>query len=151
VTARHLAVASADDRADANGTTWRLRALAAMGHDSARIARALAVSPSLVRRVASGQALTVTTVFRGQVHALLDAWWDKTPPLDTAARRRTAARTRRHAQDRGWPAAAGLDDEQLDQPGYRPWCRYRPAAGTGTAADFPPPQRRPADHEKDIA
>jgi hypothetical protein len=150
MTARHLAVTGARDRVDANGTMWRLRALAAMGHDGTRIARALAVSPALVRRTASGQARTVTAVFRGQVAALLDTWWDKTPPAATPAQRRTAARARRLAEDRGWPAAAGLDDDELDLPGYRPWCCYRPAAGTGTAPDFPPPRTRSLD-AKDIA
>ena len=35
-------------RVDANGTVWRLRSLVAMGHDCARIARALDVRPELV-------------------------------------------------------------------------------------------------------
>jgi hypothetical protein len=137
-------------RAEANGTAWRLRSLVAMGHDSTRIARALGARPALVRRVVNGQAATVTPGFRAAVIRLQDAWWDKTPPRHTAAQRSAAARARRLAEDRGWPAAAGLDEEALDDPGYRPWCSYRPAAGTGTAPDFPPPPARPID-TKDIA
>ena len=137
-------------RADANGTMWRLRSLHAMGHDSARIARALAARPATVRRVVSGRAATVTPALRDAVRALHDAWWDKTPPQATAAQRRAAARARTQARARNWPAAAGLDDDALDDPGYRPWCRYRPAAGTGTAPDFPPARTRPLD-TKDIA
>ena len=148
---RRLTPASAAARVDANGTTWRLRALAAMGHDSARIARALAVPAPMVRRVVNGQARTVTAAFAAAATALADAWWDKTPPGRTAAARRAATRARRTAARRGWPAAAGLDDDQVDQPGYRPWCRYLPAAGTGTAPDFPPARPRPAAGTRDIA
>jgi hypothetical protein len=38
-----LATVGAAARTDAAGTMWRLRSLVAMGHDSARIARALGV------------------------------------------------------------------------------------------------------------
>jgi hypothetical protein len=138
-------------RVDANGTMWRLRALVAMGHDCARIARALAVPSSLVRRVAAGHARNVTVAFRAAVAGLVDAWWDKTPPRGTPAQRRAASRAVRRAEIRGWPAAAGLDDDELDKPGYRPWCRYRPATGTGTAPDFPPARTRLAAHARDIA
>jgi hypothetical protein len=31
----------------------------------------------------------------------------------------------------------GLDDDLLDVPGYEPHCAWRPAIGTGTAADYP--------------
>ncbi|MHB1597151.1 MAG: hypothetical protein ACYCO9_16870 [Streptosporangiaceae bacterium] len=126
------------ERADANGTMWRLRSLTAMGHDTTRIARALGTHPVYVHRVIHGRTGTITPVFRDDVIALWDAWWDKTPPQTTAARRRAAARARHLAEANGWPAAAGLDEDQLDQPGYRPWCRYRPATGTGTAPDITP-------------
>ncbi|MBO0819346.1 MAG: hypothetical protein J2P26_00695 [Nocardiopsaceae bacterium] len=116
-----------------------------MGHDCTRIARALGAPPELVRRVVRGQAATVTEAFRDEACRLLDTWWDKTPPARTLAQRRAAARARRQAQTHDWPAAAGLDDDQLDEPGYRPWCRYRPATGTGTAPDHPLTRHRPHD------
>jgi hypothetical protein len=149
VTARpaDLTAVTAGDRVDANGTMWRMRALTAMGHDATRIAGALHARPELVRRLLNGREPAVPAEFCDQVAALLDAWWDKTPPRDTTAQRRTAARTLRLAERRGWPAAAGQDD---DQPGYRPWSAYRPATGTGTAPDYPPPRTRPL-HRKDIA
>jgi hypothetical protein len=125
-----LGPAGAMARTDATGTMWRLRSLVAMGHDCARIARALHVHPAFVRRVVRGQARTVTCQFRAACCQLWDAWWDKTPPRRTPAQRR---------------AAAGLDEDLLDEPGYRPWCRYRPATGTGTAPDFPPARPRPLD------
>jgi hypothetical protein len=146
----HLTPAAAAIRTDANGTMWRLRSLVAMGHDCARIARALHVPPDLVRRVAGGQARTVTCEFATAAVQLWDAWWDKTPPKRTPAGRRAATRALRHAEACDWPAAAGLDDDQLDEPGYRPWCHYRPGTGTGAAPDFPPAQLRP-HHTREIA
>jgi hypothetical protein len=145
-----LAPVSATARIGANGTMWRLRSLVAMGHDCARIARTLHVSPGLVRRIVGGQARTVTCGFQTRVCQLQDAWWDKTPPRDTPAERRAAARALRQASRHDWPAAAGLDEDQLDEPGYRPWCRYRPATGTGTAPDFPPARPRSLE-TKEIA
>ena len=99
---------SAAARTDANGTIWRLRSLVAMGHDCARIARALEVPPDLVRRVVRGQAHTVTRGFHAEVGQLWDAWWDKAPPRRTPAQRRAAARALRQAACHDWPAAAGL-------------------------------------------
>ena len=121
-----------------------------MGHDSARIARALGVPPAQVRRVVRGQPRTITREFHAAVCWLWDAWWDKTPPRRTPAQRRAATRALRLAKSRDWPAAAGLDEDLLDESGYRPWCRYRPATGTGTAPDFPPARPRPL-RTKEIA
>jgi hypothetical protein len=143
-----LTQAAAAARTDATGTTWRLRSLIAMGHDCARIGRALDVPAALVRRVAGGQARTVSCEFRTAASQLFDAWWDKTPPRHTPAERRAAARALRQAACHDWPAAAGLDEDQLDEPGYRPWSRYRPATGTGTAPDFPPARPRPLDNRE---
>ena len=89
-----LGPARAAARTDATGTMWRLRSLVAMGHDSARIARALRVHPALVRRVMRGQARTITCGFQAAACQLWDAWWDKTPPRRTPAGRRAAARAR---------------------------------------------------------
>ena len=125
-------------RIDAGGTAWRLRSLIAMGHDCTRIARALHVRPDVVRRVVSGQTRTVTPALRARAWQLWNAWWDKTPPQRTPAERRAAAQALRQAANHNWPAAAGLDEDLLDEPGYRPWSHYRPATGTGEAADFVP-------------
>jgi hypothetical protein len=130
---------------------WRLRSLIAMGHDSTRIARALDVPPSQVQRVVRGQARTVTCRFQAAVCQLWDAWWDKTPPARTPAQRRAAGRALCQAKQHDWPAAAGLEEDLLDEPGYRPWCRYRPAAGTGTAPDFPPARSRSLHAKERIA
>ncbi len=147
-TGRYLAPATQPSRVDANGITWRLRSLIAIGHDSARIARALGVPPSLVRRIVNAQTRTVTPALHATVCQLWDAWWDKTPPRRSPAERRAAASALRQASTRDWPAAAGLDEDQLDEPGYRPWCHYRPATGTGVAPDFPFTHPQPAPRSR---
>jgi hypothetical protein len=126
----------AAERIDANGTAWRMRSLVAMGHDAGRIARALDVSPDFARRLIRGDCRTVTVAFHLLACRLWDAWWDKTPPERTPAERRVATRARQEAERHDWPAAAGLDEDLLDNLGYRPLCHYRAASGTGVAADF---------------
>jgi hypothetical protein len=111
-----------------------------MGHDATRIARALEVTPDAVRRLIRGDTKTITVPFHLLACRLWDAWWDKTPPERTLADKRTAARARSQAERGDWPAGAGLDEDLLDNRGYRPWCHYRPATGTGIALDFNPNQ-----------
>jgi hypothetical protein len=129
---------------DANGTAWRMRSLVAMGHDATRIARALNVTPGTIRRLIRGNTQTVTIAFHLLACQLWDAWWDKTPPERTPADRRAAARAHDQAKHGDWPAAAGLDEDLLDNQGYQPRCHYRPATGTGIASDFHPSQASPA-------
>jgi hypothetical protein len=50
--------------------------------------------------------------------------------------------TRRRAIAGDWCAAAALDDDHLDIPGYRPSQGWKPATGTGTAPDIRPRARR---------
>jgi hypothetical protein len=131
-------------RVDANGTTLRLRALHVLGHDCSRIARALGVADRLVQRIVQGRVATVTTQLRDAVIDLYDAWWDRRAPEHTRTGKAAAAAARHRAVGADWCAPAGLDDEVLDQPGYTPSHRYRPALGTGVAPDFPLDSRRSA-------
>ncbi len=130
------------DRLDAGGTRLRLRALHVMGHGSARIARALGVREDTIQRLVRGDARVVSPPLRDAVIGLYDVWWDKRAPERTRAERATAARARRRAAAGNWCAAAALNDNQLDIPGYRPRAGYRPATGTGVAADIRLPVRR---------
>ena len=57
------------------------------------------------------------------------------------AAQHTAARRRAIAGN--WCAGAGLDDDQLDTPGYKPASKWKPAAGTGTATDIQPRKKHP--------
>jgi hypothetical protein len=123
-------------RLDAGGTRLRLRALHVMGHGSARIARALGTSEDTIQRLVRGDARTVSPPLRDAVADLYDAWWDKRAPERTRAERAAAARARRRAAAGNWCAAAALNDNQLDAPGYRPRAGYRPATGTGVAPDI---------------
>jgi hypothetical protein len=129
-------------RLDAAGTRLRLRALHVMGHGSARIARAIGVNPKTIRKLVRGDAPTVSPRLRDAVEELYDEWWDKRPPGRTRFERGAATAARRQAIAGNWCAAAALDDDLLDTPGYRPKAGWKPATGTGTAPDIHPPHRR---------
>ncbi len=122
-------------RLDAGGTRLRIRALQAMGHCSARIARAAGTSEQAIQRLARGTAGTVSPDLRDAVARTYEVWWDKRPPETTRQQKASAAATRRRAARANWCAGAGLDDDLLDQPGYRPESGWKPARGTGVAAD----------------
>jgi hypothetical protein len=128
-------------RVDAGGARLRLRALQVMGHGSARIARAAGVSDKTIRALVSGQARTVSPRLRDAITEVYDTWWDKRPPERTRGERAAATAARRRAIAGNWCAGAALDDDQLDTPGYRPAHGWKPARGTGTAADIYRPAR----------
>src|ERR1700733_10205860 len=117
-----LAVASdrRRPRLDAGGIRLRLRALAVMGHGSARIGRAAGVSEQVIQRVTRGEAKTVSPQLHDAVAAVYDAWWDKRAPERTRAERAAASAARRRAIRGNWCAGAGLADDPLDPPAHRP-------------------------------
>ena len=146
VARRLLAVKPADIRrlhTTAGETMWRLRALVAMGHTCTRMATATGVPAATLRRIVRGHAHTISPQHRQAVTALFDAWWDKTPPQLTR-QDKLAARHARRAASNNWPCPAGLDEDQLDQPGYQPQCGWRPARGTSVADDYPLAERKAA-------
>ena len=126
-------------RLDATGTRLRLRALHVMGHSSARIARAAGAHPGTIRKIVRGDARTVSPQLRTAIIAVYEAWWDKRAPARTRFERGTATAARKRAIAGNWCAAAALDDDLLDTPGYRPQAGWKPATGTGTAPDIRPP------------
>jgi hypothetical protein len=128
-------------RVDAGGTRLRLRALHVMGHGSARIARALSARTTTIQELVNGTARTISPHLRDAVIDLYDAWWDKRTPERTRAERAAATIARRRAIAGNWCAAAALDDDQLDTPGYRPQYGWKPATGTGVAPDIHPANR----------
>jgi hypothetical protein len=128
-------------RIDAGGTRLRLRALAVMGHGSARIARAAAVSDQAIQKLTRGDVKTVSPHLRDAIAAVYDTWWDKRAPEHTRAERAAATAARRRAIAGNWCAGAALDDDELDTPGYRPKYGWRPARGTGVATTIHPPTR----------
>jgi hypothetical protein len=140
VAGRLLAVSEAgirSMRASPGGMMWRLRALVAMGHSCTRTAAATGIPPATVRRIVRGQALTISPQLRQVVTELFDAWWDKRPPERTRQERLAACNARKRAARNNWPPPAGLDEDELDQPGYQPQSGWRSARGTGIAADHP--------------
>jgi hypothetical protein len=128
-------------RLDATGTRLRLRALHVMGHGSARIARAVGVHPVTIRKLVRGDARTVNQQLRDAIAGLYDAWWDKRAPGRTRSERAAATAARNRAMTGNWCAAAAMDDDRLDIPGYRPEHGWKPATGTGVAPDIRPPTR----------
>jgi plasmid maintenance system antidote protein VapI len=129
-------------RLDAGGTRLRLRALHVMGHSSARIARAAGAHPQTIRQLVRGDAVTVSPRLRAAIIAVYDTWWDKRAPARTRAECAAATTARKRAIAGDWCAAAALDDDLLDIPGYRPPQGWMPATGTGTAPDIHPPVLR---------
>ncbi len=129
------------ERLDATGTRLRLRALHVMGHGSARIAPAAGVHPQTIRKLVRGDARTVSLRLRDAIIAVYDAWWDKRAPGRTRFERAAATAARNRAIAGNWCAAAALDDDLLDSPGYRPRQGWKPATGTGTAPDIRTPSR----------
>src|ERR1700722_8335420 len=129
-------------RLDAGGTRLRLRALHVMGHGSARIARALGVRETAIQELIRGDARTLSPKLRDKITALYDAWWDNRAPERTRFERPAAPAARRRAIAGNWCAAAALDDDQLDIPGYRSRHGWKPATGTGVAPDIRPTVRR---------
>ena len=123
-------------RVDAGGSRLRLRALHVMGHGSARIARALGVREMTIRQIVRGDARTVSLKLRDAITELYDTWWDKRAPARTRFERGTATAARKRAITGNWCAAAALDDDRLDIPGYRPEYGWKPATGTGVAPDI---------------
>ena len=126
---------------DATGTRLRLRALHVMGHGSARIARAAGAHPQTVRQLVRGDARTVSPRLRTAIIVVYDTWWDKRAPTRTRSERAAATAARKRAIAGNWCAAAALDDDLLDLPGYLPRQGWKPATGTGTAPDICPPTR----------
>jgi DNA-binding CsgD family transcriptional regulator len=137
-------------RLDAGGTRLRLRALHVMGHSSARIARAAGVHPVTIRNLVRGDARTVSAQLRDAVADVYDAWWDKRAPGRTRFERAAATTARKRAIAGDWCAAAALDDDWLDIPGYQPEYGWKPATGTGTAPDTHP-SALPQEKERPIA
>jgi hypothetical protein len=131
-------------RPSPGGIMWRLRALVAMGHTCSRMAAATGIPPATLRRVVRGEAVTVSPELQQVVAALFDAWWDKTPPRRTRREKFAAANALKRAALNDWPCPAGLDEDQLDKPGYQPNCGWRPGRGTGVAGDYPFVERRAA-------
>jgi hypothetical protein len=130
-------VAARPQRADANGSMWRLRSLIAMGHTPQRIAAALGTTTSTINPLITGQRHTVQEPLREDITRLFDAWWDKHPPQATPAEKAAAVRALGDAAVRNWPCPAALNEDELDTPGYHPTDRWRYSKGTGPAAEDP--------------
>ena len=144
---RLLAVTKADicgTHPAPGGTMWRLRALVAMGHTCPPMAAATGIPAATLRRIVRGEALTIAPQLHQAVIDLFAVWWDKTPPQRTRQEKLAADGALQRAALNDWPPPAGLDDDDLDRPGYQPQCGWRYARGTGIADDYPFAERQAA-------
>src|ERR1039457_5653569 len=138
--AKHLlavtaaAVQDAAPRRDAAGTRRHLRALIAMGHPAASLARASGIPPRVVWGIVRGITATVSQDVHVGVSVLYEKTWHLRPSERSAAERRAADAARRRAAMQGWPAPMGLDDAKIDDPAYRPRAQWRPATGAGAVS-----------------
>jgi hypothetical protein len=125
-------------RSPADGTRLRLQALATMGHSPTRVARAIGANPAYVREITAGRVPEVPREVRHGVEAAFTAWWDKTPPDAGSDAQRAATAVRHRAERAGWLPGAGLDADQMDEPGYRPRRQreWHEPEGTGTAPEL---------------
>jgi len=123
-------VADAAPRRDATGTRRRLRALIAIGHSEAGLARQASLSPLAVAGIVRGRTSTVTPATYAAVCGLYRQLWDQPSAERTPAERHAARVARRRAEGHRWAPPMGLDDNRIDDPAYRPRTRWRPAAGT---------------------
>ncbi len=124
-------------RVPAGGAMWRLRSLQAMSHTAPRMARALGINPVHVARIISGEVETVTPGLHRDICQLWEAWWDKKPRIRNQHEKSAAAKAMRRAARSKWPCPAGLDEDFLDEPGYKPRHPWKHATGTGIADDYP--------------
>ena len=68
-----LAITPADvqpQRADANGSVWRLRSLLAMGHTTGRITRALGAPSHIIEPLIRGERATIASALRADINRL---------------------------------------------------------------------------------
>jgi hypothetical protein len=121
------------------GARLRLRALVAIGHSPARIARALGEGTSVraVQRILRGETTAIPARQRDRIRDLYEAWWDLCPPERTRGERVATSAARRRAEAEQWCTGMGLDDDLLDVPGYEPRCAWRAATGTAVATGNP--------------
>lgn len=123
---------------NANGATWRLRSLVAMGHSGGRIARALGWSEDRVRRLLAGTVGEIDSFSYARVGLLWECWWDKRPPARNRAEKAAITVAYQRAARRRWPTPANLDEPELDlDPDYKPKPGWKHGTGVAVADDYP--------------
>lgn len=119
---------------DACGARRRLQGLVALGHCPAELARQAGVTSPRIRRLLTGRTRRVSPALHAASADLYDQMWNRLPPERTRREHAIADKARRHAETAGWPPPAGLDDDRIDDPAYRPRTAWRRAAGLPSAA-----------------
>jgi len=122
---------------DACGARRRARALVALGHCPAALARGAGVTAPRMTRLLAGRTRHVSRDFHAAVCGLYEEMWNQVPPERTRREQVIAEGARRRAGTAGWPPPMGLDDDRIDDPAYRPRIGWRRAAGQAPAGQIP--------------
>jgi hypothetical protein len=125
-------------RRDATAARHRLRVLIAMGHPAVSLAGYLGMPPRMVWDLVRDRTVTLTLSMHAAIRDLYEQMWVLRPPERSAAQRRSAAASRTRAARNGWPTPMGLDDDQIDDPAYRPRSHWHPTTGTGVTEPTTP-------------
>ncbi|UTT40227.1 hypothetical protein NMP99_02920 [Glutamicibacter mishrai] len=103
---------------DATGTRRRLQGLVTLGWSVSNLGVRLGVTPSNMHVLLKRDLVTVTTARK--VRDLYDVLWDKQNPATSGQDLSAATRARNYARFHGWLPPMAWDDDQIDDPGYRP-------------------------------
>lgn len=120
----------------AHGTQLRLQALVALGHTFTRVGHELGTGVEAARLLAVRPRAFVRSTTAARVADLYDAWSMTLPPATTSRERRAATYARTVATKRGWLPPLALDDDRIDDPGYRPTKHPTPAELQGLDRDY---------------
>ena len=131
--------AAATGRRDACGARRRARALVALGHCPAALARHAGVTAPRMARLLDGRTGHISAEFDAAVCRLYDDLWNQLPAERTRQERAIAASARHRAEAADWPPPMGLDDHRIDDPAYRPRIAWRRAVGMAPGAQIPAP------------
>lgn len=102
---------------DGAGTRRRLRALAAEGWTSTRLAeRHGGPPPSMRLAMLKGEDERTLAVFARSVREIYEELWDQEPPCTSRYEKAQATRARKDALQRGWAPPMAWDEESIDDP-----------------------------------
>ncbi len=125
-------------RREACGSRRRLRALIAIGHSPAHLARQADITPARTRRLLTGQTRSVSPELHATVSALYERMWNQLPAEHSSRGAALAKAARRRAETAGWLPPMALDDDRIDDPAYRPRTAWRKAVGLPSRTRWTP-------------
>jgi hypothetical protein len=101
------------------GTQRRLRALFACGWSDVSIERVTGI-PSRDISTALARRSAIRPEFSRSVASAYERLWNKQPPRATQEEREEADAAAEYGRRWGWAPPMALDDDEIDNPGYKP-------------------------------